>query len=470
MQSALVRLEAKPLVLFVLLLVFALAIRAITFGNPILGVDDQFYLLVGDQMVHHGAIPYVTIFDRKPVGLFLIYAAIRELGGDGFVEYKLVACLFVASGGLLIYRAARPISSALGAFVAALIYMLWLGFMEGEGGQSPVFYNPLMIGAALLTWASVEKASRRRALGALAMLCVGLALQIKYTVVFEGIFFGLVLMWGQWRDAKSLGRTLGAGAFWAGIALLPTALAMSYYWHIGALHEFLFANFYSVFGRAYLHQSYTLLLAGSAAIVLAPLIVLALVAVREGKLTPRWVFYFGWLAVSIFALVAFGSFLDKHYALPVIAPVSLLVAPYFGRDEARAHFAARFIAIALLLNQLSLNATAYLLGGRAEAQTLATAAQPKHGCLYVASDYPALYMMTHSCLLTKWIFPAHLRDRKETSLSALGVDPVAELGRVLAQRPETIVDTRSDSDEDNPASRRLLYGVLAQDYHAVQRV
>ena len=61
------------------LLAFAFLVRAQTFGNPVLGFDEQFYLLVGDRMLH-GAIPYVDIFDRKPIGLFLIYDAIRELG------------------------------------------------------------------------------------------------------------------------------------------------------------------------------------------------------------------------------------------------------------------------------------------------------------------------------------------------------------------------------------------------------
>ena len=54
-----------------LLLCLAVAARWQTFGNPVLGYDEQFYLLVGDRMLH-GALPYVDIFDRKPIGLFLM--------------------------------------------------------------------------------------------------------------------------------------------------------------------------------------------------------------------------------------------------------------------------------------------------------------------------------------------------------------------------------------------------------------
>lgn len=52
-----------------LLTLVALVARWVTFGNPVIGFDEQFYLLVGDRMLH-GAMPFVDIFDRKPVGLF----------------------------------------------------------------------------------------------------------------------------------------------------------------------------------------------------------------------------------------------------------------------------------------------------------------------------------------------------------------------------------------------------------------
>jgi hypothetical protein len=38
----------------------AMAFRVVQFGNPIVHVDDQFYLLVGDRM-WRGAVPYVDI-------------------------------------------------------------------------------------------------------------------------------------------------------------------------------------------------------------------------------------------------------------------------------------------------------------------------------------------------------------------------------------------------------------------------
>ena len=74
----------------VVIMLAAVVLRGWDFGNPVIHVDEQYYLLVGDRLLH-GAVPYIDIWDRKPVGLFLLFAAIRLLPGDGIVAYQLVA-------------------------------------------------------------------------------------------------------------------------------------------------------------------------------------------------------------------------------------------------------------------------------------------------------------------------------------------------------------------------------------------
>ena len=91
-----------------LLLGVALLFRAPSFGNPVVvgdEGDEQFYLLVGDRMLH-GLLPYVDVWDRKPVGLFLLYAATRLLGGEGIWHYQLVATAFAAGTAFLVSRIA----------------------------------------------------------------------------------------------------------------------------------------------------------------------------------------------------------------------------------------------------------------------------------------------------------------------------------------------------------------------------
>ncbi|WP_447411813.1 hypothetical protein, partial [Clostridium perfringens] len=78
------------------------------------------------------------------------------------------------------------------------------------------------------------------------MALVGIALQIKYSVLLEGVFFGLWLLADEWRRAKRPAALLGYGAALVALALLPTALAAAAYAAIGQWDAFVYANFLSI--------------------------------------------------------------------------------------------------------------------------------------------------------------------------------------------------------------------------------
>jgi hypothetical protein len=448
------------------LLAFALLVRGQTFNNPVLGFDEQFYLLVGDRMLH-GAVPYVDIFDRKPIGLFLLYAAIRELGGDGFIQYKLVACGFVVLTALLIYRAARPISNGFAACVAAGLYILWLDFTGGEGGQAQVFYNLPMLMAAMLTWRAVRTGERIVTLGCAAMLLAGVAIQIKYTVIFEGLFFGTALLWACYQSHRSLGALTGPALLWIGCALLPTGLATLVYWRIGALQPFLFANFLSMFART--PDPFSAEMAGlfKLSAILLPLLLFCALSLRgrHFDVTAGSKFPLLWLGAAIAGVVLFGSFLAPQYGMPVLVPACIAAAPFFAGYRHARPVAGVTLAAALIIGQVGLEHSEFQKGGHTQALAVAQAAQPLHGCIYVYDGYPALYMLTHSCLPTRWAFPGHLNTRDENSANAIGTDPAGEVRRILATRPEVIVDDAPAYEFGNPETHALVESALAQDYH-----
>ena len=453
------------------LLAVALVARAQTFDDPVLGFDEQFYLLVGDRMLS-GAVPYVDIFDRKPIGLFLLYAAIRELGGDGFIQYKLAACGFVALTAFLIYRAAKPISDAFAAAVAACLYILWLNFTGGEGGQAQVFYNLPMLAAAMLTWRAARTDPRSVQSGCAALLLVGLAVQIKYTAAVEGLFFGGVLLWAYGRSHRGFRALIAVAALWIGCALLPTAAAALVYWRIGALQPFLFANFLSAFGRVTDPLPARMIGLAKLLGVLLPLLSLCALSLcsRTSEARSASIFPFLWLGAAILGVLVFGSFLSSQYGVPVLVPACIASAPFFASYRYGARIGAVIVAAAAIAGHIALARNEFRAGGRTQALAVAQAAQPRHGCIYVYDGYPALYMLTHSCLPTRWVFPGHLNTREEASARALGVDPAAEVRRILATRPEAIVDDAPAYEFGNPDTRALVEAALARDYHLEAKV
>ena len=309
----------------VLLALATFALRLPHFGDPSYMIDEQFYLVAGDRLVH-GALPFVDIWDRKPIGLFLIYAVAALFGAGAVLAYQLMAATAAAGTAFVITRIARPIAGAGAGLVAGLLYLLWLELAEGGGGQAPVFYNLLVAGAA---WAVLAAGNtidrvRHRRLAFAAMALVGIAIQIKYTVVFEGLFFGLTLSWATLRRMRIGAATIRIGLL-AATALVPTGLALGVYAAIGHGREFWFANFVSIFQRGptpgvMIQDRVEMML-----ILLTPFTLCIAVGLWQSRHRAdaayiRWRgMMIGWCAAAVIGLFAIGT-LYLHYILPVFLP------------------------------------------------------------------------------------------------------------------------------------------------------
>ena len=446
----------------VFLLLAAFAIRGVQFGNPLIHVDENFYLLVGDRMLQ-GAVPYVDIWDRKPVGLFVLFAAIRLLGGDGIVQYQVVATLFAAGTAIIVARMAAPMAGLKAATVAGVIYLLLLGLVGGTGGQAPVFYNLFVAGAALATMTVVARegvsADGIRRGGALAMGLVGLAMQVKYTAVFEGVFMGLALMWASWRVSRRPGRLAVDALIWIAVALAPTLVAFYWYAWIGHADAFIYANFLSIGDRSdappaellrRLAKAWKLLHIPVFAVVLATLLG-AWQRFPAGRATLK--FALAWLAAAVAGYLAFGTYFD-HYALPLFAPLAVACAPLFIYRPYRLGLAAATLMLVagVIANVVVIQKMHLKRGHQAEMTAMVEAIRPRlKGCLYVWNGDPMLYHLTGSCLPTRYPFAGHLNLLRENG--AIGVDQATEVRRILAGRPSVIVD-------HDPAARDFNFEVV----------
>ena len=456
---------------FALLLIVltALATRIVTFGNPVVIQDDQFYLLVGDA-IRHGAWPYVDIWDRKPVGLFLLFAGIASVGGTSILVMQLAATAFAAATAWLIRSIALRFASATGSLLAALAYLLMLPLFGGQSGQSPVFYNLLMVGAfALLAGAIGQPLAtiRRRALW--AMLLCGVTLTIKPVAVAEGVFIGLAFLWLLHRQGERRAAIVVTAAAMVAIALIPSLAAIAAYAARGpeALDAYVHANFISIFDKHSLGSTARLAGLGYFALYIVPLLLFAIMgAVARGKHDPLALLVIGWMAAALAGYLLVPNFFD-HYALPLLAPLSLSAATLFARRDGPLFFAA---LVAFCLVQGSI----FDLGGNRRARVDMAALgrtieeARRGGCLFVADGPAWIYAQSPACRVTPYLFPGHLTLLVEEN--ALGVSQQGELARVLAQRPAVIVAQDSERDQHRPAIDRLLYGTLERDYRNVARV
>ncbi|WP_323982091.1 hypothetical protein [Novosphingobium aureum] len=440
------------------LLVLALVLRASTFGDPNLHPDETFYQSVGLAM-HHGAVPYVDVWDRKPWGLFALYYLIGWLGTDP-LGYQIVATLFAWGTALTIAALAQCWCSARGALLAGAAYLLWLETFQGFGGQSPIFYNLFMALGALLTFTARGALREGRvtlaSLG--AMLLAGLAITIKTTAVFEACYMGLACAIQLWRaplPARARIGRIGVLALTGAAPMLAISLgyALAGYWNI-YWHAMVTSNLAKPSSPATAAIRATILF-----MRIAPLLICLTMAlpVLAG---PSRRFVLGWIGAALIGLLAVPAF-HLHYALPLLVPLCVAAAAFF---QHRLAGPLALLAMACLtLPGSRVIDFSHARRSRAAMEQLVAAVErgmdrDARVPLFIYDGPPQLYALTCSAYPSPLVFPAHLEHAIEKDVSHLSTR--AEVARVLALTPAVVIT--SPEPREKPVNAETL--ALVNDY------
>lgn len=443
---------------------FALLIRLGDFGNPIAGLDEQFYLLVGDRM-WAGAWPYLDIWDRKPAGLFVLYALIAALPGNGVVAYQLAATLALAGTGAVaagITRQVLPWPAACAVGLAVALY----GILFGVGfGEAPIFYDLLTVIAGALVLGRVERPGTgfdRRSLA--AMLLCGFALTLKTSAVFEACAFGLLLVHADWQE-HGWGTVARRGAAYLAAGLAPTVIIALVYAAKGEFNAFWFANFQSVFLRSGGADVDSAGRAVALLLLLAPLLIPTLAELRHIP-GPRRRVLAAWLVAGLLSFVAIGRCFE-HYAIPLVTPLALTAAYGWRRRWVAWAMVGGAVLVGGMHARAGMAKTARDVADFAAVER-AIPASVREQCLFVYEGPVLLYQRTGACLPGRYVFPGHFTE--EVERYALERPSADILRDTLARRPAAIVmSTDSRGTAPLTANDRQLRATLVRDYRPVAK-
>ncbi len=461
------RLLQKKFLLPCLLFLFCVICRALSLGNPLIAIDEGFYLFTGGQLLE-GHLPYVAVWDRKPVGLFLLYAFFHLFGAWRIWAYQIAALFCVWLTALVLMHMARRVASSAGALMSALIYIAVLDIMGGDGGQTAVFYNLLIISAfALVLDLNGNSPDRTciRSSGYKAMVLFGLALQIKYTVVFEGVFVGLYLLWKLYRSGETIAGCMKTAAVWIFLALVPTILAVIWYAAIGHFHEWWFANMVSIFHRGaepgdrVVSRAIKLLAVITPFLLCVPLrhvlrLSMSHAQQKDMRLIDLWAF------VAVMAVAVFGTYYN-YYALPLFLPLCLLVAPLWGPKTGKI-WCLVLLAASVIVGQAQIYSQKRKGDNSRAFHALVEAVSHPVGCTFIYNGPAILYDFIRYCPLTDHPFPGHFRDANERGSTGMDVD--RELARILDTRPLYIVSREPAMKGEDLLVRSEIYRVLDAEY------
>lgn len=394
-----------------------------------------------------GAVPYVDFWDRKPVGIFLIYyLAALFPGWAGVVAYQAMGLISIIATGFLIQRFATLLGWKNGGGWAAIFYSLWAILLKGHDGQTPVFYNFLMIAAAYLVVKSMTMKGRWFYHRFAAMLLCGLALQIKYSAIFESLYFGLYILVAEVAVGTTLKRLAARTFAYALAGLVPTLFVAGWYFANGFSDQFIQANITANLLRG----SDPLVMMARNFSVTSALVALPVVAglwrvFRDGPWMQRSQgqrFVLGWLFAAIAGFILFPGWFD-HYALPLLMVACLSAARWLN---AMAHRPRTLFAIAAAI-ALAGQGLCYFRGlAQGSTDQLAQladvvgvkAGNSNTGSLFIYRAPHGLYWLTHRPAPTRFLFNGTLSTSREAR--SLGVRQEDEIERIFKdEKPEVVV-------------------------------
>ncbi len=464
-----------------LLTLVVILLRAAFLNSPAVHIDEQFYLTVADKWIHHGLIPFVDIWDRKPLGTFVLYA-LPALFANGILAYQVLAIGFVVATCLIVVRIGQQLCFEPDtSFAAAVIYAIATVLMEGAGAQTPIFYN-LFVAAAvlfLLTDMARENASGAIQAALSSSALFGIAIQIKYICAIESAVLSLVYLihlYLRRRQSVALLAVLAVGMMVLGI--LPTAAVALYYLEIGHFAEFFASNFASIFAKRLWNLETTEYLrrfieSSLFCIFFLPFAAYALVSVHRDQAEARGgrIVIFIWLVAALPGALGLGN-PTRHYFLPTLAPLSLMAA--LGWQKiclALGVSRRRLVVLAAILLVPVIGCLVIAVENpleRGEAHDVRAVASyigshtPGNSCAFVFNRLPILYYLADVCAPSVYLFPNHLSEIAEVQTP--GRERLIELQRVLESKPPVIYVRRPYSSDVDAEAMSMLEKKLDADY------
>ena len=427
-----------------LFLALSFALKITTFGDVNRYADETFYFLVGQQM-HDGLLPYVDVWDRKPLGLFLIYYLIAGISYS-VLSYQIVACLFAAATAFIIALIVRGWSDHKAGVLAGLGYLFVITPFEGSTGQTPDFYNLFVAGAALVLIRDMERLSNGVISWRswLAMALCGIAITIKQTAVFEAIFFGLAMLFCLYRGGLPPLRILRIAAVAASIGAMPTLLIAGYYWQAGHWSEFWHAMVTSNFAKQAGPSDDTAHKALGLGLRLAIFAAFALWGLFSARLErPARFFLGGWIVAALVGFLSVPNFYI-HYTLPLLVPLAVAAGLLFSTHRMGLVLFVMTALYAMLWH--SPLRSEFRRDSVQSMEQLASLIRSHDGGggLLVFDGPHYLYALTDKRVLSPLVFPHHLNHAIENNVSHL--DTHDEVDRILAAKPGVVVMARHPSN------------------------
>ena len=446
----------------------AFILRFFSLFPAVINHDESTYIVISNALLD-GGLYFVDVIDTKPIGVFLIYAALQKMVGGSIFLLRTMVVLWLAPTAFVLYRAKRAFGSNRRAGIATGIIYLLLNSIFVYYGISPnteTFFN-LFTALGLLLMIKGGPVWRYFLSG----LVLGLGFLVKYVAAFDALAFGLFLLWDHRQSARQFASGLGRGVVMAIGSCIPMAGLVWYYFYLGHLDEFLFYTFessrrYPVSVPMSTHIAFVL----DFFLRFLPISVLffSVFLLASGPGSQRLKVLGGLWSLLVLTVILLPGKWYGHYFIQLMLPVSFVAGTIF---EIPKTLLPGFLT-KLIQPKVGLPILLALVGfsllmqkkdcfdkpdhARAIARYLQDQLQPEDR-IYTSVSHQILYHLLDKESPTKYVHPSLFWEQKH--LHALEIDLSEEMAKITDDPPRYIIwreDRKDDRFDDFLANRYQL--------------
>jgi 4-amino-4-deoxy-L-arabinose transferase-like glycosyltransferase len=486
----------------------AFLIRLPTFLRSAINPDESLYFLMAESW-RTGHLPYTTLFDNKPIGVYAIFASFIGIFGDHIYAIRFAAILAVATTAFFTAKISELLVEApegsrrIFAAFAGFLYVMSSVLNDGMASNTEIFMSPLVCGALYLALKQGDASWRFSTVLSIGLL-VGCACLVKPVASLETPAVLFALAYGhakgesiavrQWGAAlgflvrRYFRRSMLATAVALAMgALIPVLLVFLLYFSAGQMHVLVASTIVSNLTRIAVPFSRgTAMRAMLDQLLLAPIYLGSLLffvfsfsrSSSRSTRGPVVILISIWLAGGFAGVVVQKQFFPHYFLqlLPALCTATTLVLArsWIGSQERGTD--ADVTAILLLMFVASGEFAAAAAAAQADLKPALRQENPGLGWLkdtpaqvaaaiipelsrssgetiYVLDYEPIIYSLAHVPPPTRYAFPPFLID---TNMAAMArIDAGREVQRILALHPLFIVRTTNMRGPANPRNDQV---------------
>jgi len=237
-------------------IILSIIVRFVTFFHSSYDWDESLYILGALELLN-GNLPYLTVWDHKPPGIFLLFAAALNLTESIIFPIRILSCIFVGASAYAIFILLKgnDKNKWLMGFIGGLLYIFSSLKNGGLAANSELFYTTFILYSFILAikFAAINRGKRQDwnefSLIFFAGFLLGLAGLINYLALLYcgalGIFVIICILKSSTKNNVILFtlQLTRAAIIGASGPIIIFSIIITLYFISGSLDEFIFANY-----------------------------------------------------------------------------------------------------------------------------------------------------------------------------------------------------------------------------------